>query len=115
MGKIHNVPICNSTKEMEKAQLNLRLDDYGVPPPCRAMEKLYYIYEEASLNNTHLPLKDHFLLGLFVYDEQFREIVHSRYALIHFLHKMSLQVKYRILLNVIIQLINLYFLQISET
>ena len=72
------VPICNSTEAMEKAQLNLRLDDYGVPPPCRAMEKLYYTYEEASLNRTHMPIKDHFLLGIFVYDEQFKEIVQSR-------------------------------------
>lgn len=88
------VPICNSTEEMEKAQLNLRLDDYGVPPPCRAMEKLYYTYEEESHNSSHMPGKDHFLVGLFVYDEQFKEIVHSRYVVIHFLQNFITNIFY---------------------
>ena len=69
---------CSTKDQMKKARLTLRTDEYGTLPPCRAMEKIYYTYEESELKGTEWEGTGHFWAGIYLFDQQFKEIIQTR-------------------------------------
>ena len=71
-------PICNTTKEMKKSQFNLMTGEIDMYPPCKAMEKVYYTFKETNLEGTEWSIKDHFWVGIYFFDHQFKNITKTR-------------------------------------
>lgn len=69
---------CSNTYEMKQARFKLRKDDYGAFPPCKAMEKIIYTYEETDLSSTEWEGKGNFWVGIHFIDQNFKEIVQTR-------------------------------------
>ena len=74
------VPLCNSSDTILKAVHGLRHDDYGLHPPCKAMEKIYYTYDEPQYKGTKWDTgKDRYWIYIKMYENQFKEILKTRY------------------------------------
>ena len=74
---------CSTKEDMKTARFFfLRSDDYNTIPPCRSMDKLIYTYEEDDLNLTEYgskyAVKGSFWIGIYLFNEKFKEIVHTR-------------------------------------
>ena len=78
------VPLCSTDDQIKRAKFSLRTDGYGVLPPCKAMEKIYYTFDESSLdvNMFSWARKGVFWISVHLYDEQFKEITQTRYKII---------------------------------
>ena len=73
-----NIAPCSTKDQMKKARFTLRSDEYGILPPCKGMEKIYYTYEESELSGTDWSGTGHFWFGIYLFDQQFKEIVQTR-------------------------------------
>ena len=74
----NNISLCLTKDQMKNARFTLRSGAYGFPLPCKAMEKIYYTYEESELSGTAWPRAGHFWIGIYLIDQQFKEIVQTR-------------------------------------
>ena len=72
-------PRCNSSKTIKDAQLNLKRSFSDIFPPCKAMEKLYYTYEEEETDSYTTAEDGVFHVGVWFSSEQFKEITQTRY------------------------------------
>lgn len=76
---ISSTPVCNSSESMRKALHRLRDDNYGVHPPCKTMEKIYYTYQDPSMKGIKWDTdKDRFWISVYLYDSQFKYILKNR-------------------------------------
>ena len=76
---ISSAPICNSSESMRKALHRLRDDNYGVHPPCKTMEKIYYTYQDPSMKGIKWDTdKDRFWISVYLYDSHFKYILKNR-------------------------------------
>ena len=71
------VPICSSREQMKNALMMLK-SDYGVSPPCRSMEKIYYTYSEGDVSNTVWGNPETFWINILYFNPQFKEILQTR-------------------------------------
>ena len=71
-------PICDTKEKMKKSQFNLITGEIGMYPPCKAMEKVYYTFKETNLEGTEWNIKDHFWVGIYFMDHQFKNITKTR-------------------------------------
>ena len=69
---------CSTMKEIKQARLLLRTDEYGIIPPCRAMEKITYTHLESDLSETKWKGTGEFWISSSFYDQYFQEIVKTR-------------------------------------
>ena len=72
---IDNLPVCSTKDQMLASIFNLRFDDYGENPPCEGMEKIYYSFEEADLDETKWYEPGYFWVGIWINNQKFKEIV----------------------------------------
>ena len=70
--------LCSTSQDMKKAKSRLRHDEYGNSPPCTAMEKISYLYEETDFSNTNWENNGHFWVELWIGNPRFKEIVQTR-------------------------------------
>ena len=68
-------PICNTRENLTKTTLDFLSNDFESHPPCKAMEKVYYTFEESSSPESE---EGQFEVGLYFFDQQFKEILRSR-------------------------------------
>ena len=73
--------ICSSADEMKKSVFELESNDFTDFVPCTSMKKIFYTYEERTLNNTKWAGKDHFWIGMHIPSDDFKEIVKTRCVL----------------------------------
>ena len=77
-----SVPVCNSSTTIRKNLQTLNGENYGIHPPCKAMEKVHYIYDEPSFKGTKWDTgKDRFWIEIHLYDNQFKYILKTRYTM----------------------------------
>ena len=71
------VPLCNNKEQMARSLMRIR-SDYGSPPPCRSMEKVYYTYSAGDITKTLWGNPGTFWVNLQIFDPQFKEIFQTR-------------------------------------
>ena len=69
---------CSTCREMEKAKLVLRYDDHGISPPCRAIEKISYSYEEIDYADTRWERSGYFWITIRIGNPRFKEVLQMR-------------------------------------
>ena len=70
---------CTTLDEMRKARFTLRSDEYGTLPPCTSMDKIIYSYEEDDVSSTSWKRSGCVWIGLYLFDDHYKEIIHTRY------------------------------------
>ena len=71
-------PICDTKKNIKKSQFNFITGDIDMYPPCKAMEKVYYTFQETNLEGTEWNIKDQFWVTIYFFDHQFKNITKTR-------------------------------------
>ena len=71
-------PICDTKKNIKKSQFNFITGDIDMYPPCKAMEKVYYTFQETNLEGTEWNNKDQFWVVIYFFDHQFKNITKTR-------------------------------------
>ena len=72
----HPFPLCDSREKMRDSKWYMKRDMSDISPPCNAMEKIYYTYEEENLGRS---VQDGvFNIVVWFSDQQFKEITLTR-------------------------------------
>ena len=72
----HNLPLCNTSKQMQEIGSSLSLGmHYDVPPPCKAMENINFKYEELDYSGTKWESYGHFWCELIMPNILFKVII----------------------------------------
>ena len=79
------IPLCNSQSLMQMSQFYLKSSSSDVSPPCKSMEKILYTYEEEDLTRYKKGQEGVFIVKLWFSDQQFKEIIQTRYDSNYFL------------------------------
>lgn len=75
----YNFSVCRTNRQLKAAKFDLTtniLTKY--PPPCKAVEKIYYTYQGKELDSSKWKEKGNFWIGLAFYDARFKQISQSR-------------------------------------
>ena len=75
---VYDFKPCQTKELMKKALLSIRMDDYGITSPCRAMKKIDYRYEEFNLLRAKESNTGHIYIGIYHFDDSFKEILQIR-------------------------------------
>ena len=75
---IDGIPVCSTKNQIAASKFSLRFDDYGTQPPCEGIERIYYSFEENSLDGTEYLNKGYFWVGPYIYDPKFKDIKQKR-------------------------------------
>ena len=70
--------ICSTKKSMKNASLLKIKNDHMLVPPCKYMGKILYNFEETDMSRTEFYKEGHIEIGIYFYDETFKEIVQTR-------------------------------------
>ena len=70
-------PVCPNKGMMAKAKMDFFYDTFESYPPCKSIEKVYYTFEESYSPKID---DDQLEIGVYFFDQQFKEIVQSRYV-----------------------------------
>ena len=54
--------------------------EYGIDPPCKTMESIYYTYKEADLSGNKYGKPNMVHISINAYDQKFKEILQTRYV-----------------------------------
>ena len=76
---IDGIPVCLSKEKTKEASRDRLNDDFGINPPCKSMEKIYYTYTEGDLSQTIYAERNKFRIVIYPYDQRFKEILQTRY------------------------------------
>ena len=71
-------PLCNTKDEIKNSHIYLNEGEISMHPPCKAMEKVYYTFQETNLEGTEWGVKDRFWAGIYLFDHQFKEILKTK-------------------------------------
>ena len=77
---VDGVPICLSENDMKNASWKPLEFEYGIDPPCKTMESIYYTYMEADLSGNRYGTPNIVHISINAYDQKFKEIVQTRYV-----------------------------------
>ena len=72
--------VCSTKDSMKNASLLHIKNDHVLHPPCKSMSKILYDFEESDMTRTEFYGQDHLEIGLYFFDDSFREIVQTRYC-----------------------------------
>ena len=72
------IRLCSTKEEMKNVLWNQIKESYKNIPPCKAMTKLSYKYQEYSLEGTQYSRKDEIGIGIFHLEDEFKEILQTR-------------------------------------
>ena len=70
-------PLCKSKETIKNSQWNLKRSTSNVRPPCNAMEKVYFSYEEEDYSPS-IKQSGLFRVSVWFSDQQFKEIAQER-------------------------------------
>ena len=72
------IPLCSTKLSMRNAS-SLRIqNDQMLYPPCKYMAKILYSFEESDMSRTQFYKKDEVQIGIYFFDESFKEITQTR-------------------------------------
>ena len=76
---LKHFPNCTSQEQLRK-RFYLRTDHYGILPPCKTMDKIYYSIHEDTLDTNKLSWARNgsFWIGIFLHDDHFKDIRQTR-------------------------------------
>ena len=72
--------VCSTKDSMKNASLLHIKNDHVLHPPCKSMSKILYDFEESDMTRTEFYGQDHLEIGIYFFDDSFREIVQTRYC-----------------------------------
>lgn len=76
----YNLPVCSTTASIKEADVSLSLQTKKkLLPPCKAMEKIHYSYEEVEWEGSNWEGEGKFAVSLYFLDPRYEEITQSRY------------------------------------
>ena len=73
-----DVKLCSTMEEMKNASWSIFNEDYGILPPCKSMDKIYYDYEEMDTEGIIFARKNMLAIGVYFFDKTFKEILQTR-------------------------------------
>ena len=81
--------VCSTKDSMKNASLLHIKNDHVLQPPCKSMAKILYDFEESDMTRTEFYGQGHLEIGIYFFDDSFREIVQTRYCVYIMLASMS--------------------------
>ena len=75
---VDDVKLCSTMEEMKNASWSIFNEDYGILPPCKSMDKIYYDYEEMDTAGIIFARKNMLAIGVYFFDKTFKEILQTR-------------------------------------
>ena len=73
------IPKCDSKEKIKRVNFPFGTEEANVySHPCKAVEKIYYTYEEEELSNTIYKGSGKFWVGILLFDPRFKEITQNR-------------------------------------
>ena len=75
---VDDVKLCSTMEEMKNASWSIFNEDYGILPPCKSMDKIYYDYEEMDTAGIIFARKNMLAMGVYFFDKTFKEILQTR-------------------------------------
>ena len=104
---VDGVPVCSSENDMKNASWNAIESEYGIAPPCKTMESMYFSYQEADISGSRYAAHNMVDVYVYPYDQKFKEILQTRY--VRKLRSASIYI-YNIIVNqCFLPIINLLF------
>ena len=73
-----DIKICNTSATMAASKFTMSALGYNSIPPCKAVGKIYYSFEETSRTRKGSDCPNSFWLGMYFMGQQFKEIVKKR-------------------------------------
>ena len=73
-----DVPVCLSQEGTNDASQDRVKLEYGIEPPCKSMETIYYTYSEADSSHTHAAEQNMVEILIAPYNKRFKEILQTR-------------------------------------
>jgi len=70
---------CYTKEMMKNATWTIGNEDFGIPPTCKSMDKIYYKLQESDVSQKYIARENFVSIGFFVIEQQFKEIVQTRY------------------------------------
>ena len=70
---------CYTKELMKKAAWTVGNGDFGIPPTCKSMDKIYYKFQESDISQKWTARENFVSIGYFIIEQQFKEIVQTRY------------------------------------
>ena len=77
---VDGMPVCSSENDMKNASWKPLEFEYGIDPPCKTMESIYYTYMEADLSGNSYGKPNIVHISIKAYDQKFKEILQTRYV-----------------------------------
>ena len=77
---VDGIPLCSTKRSMRNASsLKIQNDhDKMLLHPCKYMGKILYDFEETDMSRTKYYKKGHVEIGIFLFDESFKQIIQTR-------------------------------------
>ena len=77
---VDGIPLCSTKRSMRSASsLKIQNDhDKMLLHPCKYMGKILYDFEETDMSRTKYYKKGHVEIGIFFFDESFKQIIQTR-------------------------------------
>ena len=70
---------CYTKELMKNATWTIGNGDFGIPPTCKSMDKIYYTFEESDISQKYYAKENCVSIVFSVIEQQFKEIVQTRY------------------------------------
>ena len=77
---VDGVPVCSSENDMKNASWKPLEFEYGIDPPCKTMESMYFSYREADISGSSYAAHNMVDVYVYPYDQKFKEILQTRYV-----------------------------------
>ena len=70
---------CYTKEHMKNATWTIGNGDFGIAPTCKSMDKIYYTFQDSDISQKYTARENFVSIGFFVIEQQFKEIVQTRY------------------------------------
>ena len=75
---VERLPLCSTQQSMRNASSLQIKNDHMLLPPCKYMGKISYNFEETDMSRTNHYRKGFLEIGLYFFDDSFRQIIQTR-------------------------------------
>ena len=80
---VDGVKQCSTKESMQKHAKSLR-SQHMLITPCKYMAKILYDFEESDMSRTKYYKKGHVQIGIFFWEDSFRETVQTRFVCVYY-------------------------------
>ena len=77
---VDGVKLCSTKESMRNASLLRPRNEHMLITPCKYMAKILYGFEESDMSETKYYKKGHVQIGIFFWEDSFRETVQTRFV-----------------------------------